>query len=100
MHQKIIPLLFLVLFFLNAAAQDTADKTALIQLDSILPVLKTQDGKIVTVGKPVSTRPLSTMDKITLFFEAAYAKYPVWCWIWAVIAILAIGRFLIRLFSK
>lgn len=68
--------------------------------DSVLPVLRAQDGKIVTVGQPVSLKPLSTMDKVKLFFEAAYAKYPVWCWIWAIIIVLAIGRFFTRIFSK
>jgi hypothetical protein len=81
-------------------AQNTADKTVPIQKDSVLPVLRLKDGKIVTIGKPVSLKPLTTADKVKIFFETVYAKYPVWYWIWAIIAVLATGRFLIRIFSK
>jgi hypothetical protein len=99
-HQKIIILLLLLFLFSNIVAQDTADKTISTQADSVLPVLRAQDGKIVTIGKPISLKPLTIMDKVKIFFEAVYAKYPVWCWIWAIIAVLPIGRFLTRIFSK
>lgn len=100
MYKKILPLLVLVLLFVSGLAQQPSDKTDTVKTDTAMPVLKTSDGKIVTVGQPISMKPLSTTDKIKLFFEAVYAKYPVWCWIWAVIIVLAIGRFLSRIFSK
>jgi hypothetical protein len=100
MVKKMIPVLLLLFLFLSGAAQNASDKTDTATADSVLPVLRAQDGKIVTIGKPVSSKPMSTIDKVAYFFEAAYAKYPVWCWIWAIIIVLAIGRFFTRIFSK
>jgi hypothetical protein len=100
MLKKMTPLLLLLFLFLSGAAQNASDKTDSAMADSVLPVLRAQDGKIVTIGQPVSSKPMSTMDKVTLFIKTAYAKYPVWCWIWAIIIVLTIGRFFTRLFSK
>lgn len=63
--------------FLNVAAQHTVDKTVPILADSVFSVLRVQDGKIVTIGKPISFKSLTAMDKGKIFFEAVYVKYPV-----------------------
>lgn len=100
MFKKMIPLLLSLFLFLSGISQNASDRTDTAKADSVLPVLKAQHGKIVTIGQPVSLKPLSTMDKVTLFFKAVYAKYPVWCWIWTIIIVLAVGRFFIRILSK
>ena len=101
MLKKIESLLIVgfVIFFTNVSAQDSAVKKVSIKADSIKNVLKTTDGKVVTVGEPVIFKPLSTTDKIKIFFKALYAKYPVWCWICGFLLLLAFFRLIKRLFS-
>lgn len=78
-------------------AQDTAEKKWVIKTDS---GLTTTDGKIVTIGEPVSVKPLTTIDKAALFFKAAYEKYPVWCWVAGFFIVLSVMQLARRLFTR
>ena len=53
MYKKMIKLLLLLFLFLSGSAQNASDKTDSAKADSVMPVLRAQDGKIVTIGQPV-----------------------------------------------
>lgn len=87
MSLKIVLLLTLIISFSGLVAQDTAATTG---RDSFTTVIKMTDGKIVTVGEPVSLKPLSTTDEVKIFCSAVYEKYPLWCWIAGIFLLLTV----------
>jgi 5'(3')-deoxyribonucleotidase len=99
MELKIILFIFLVFTGTNLIAQDSLNMKVSINADSVKRVIKANNGKIIKIGNPVSFRPLSTFDKIKMFFEAAYAKYPVWCWFAGIFLLFSVLRLIKRILS-
>jgi uncharacterized membrane protein YdcZ (DUF606 family) len=99
MQLKIILFIFLVLAGTNLIAQDSLNMKISVNADSVKRVLKTNNGKIIKIGNPVIFKPLSTTDKIKMFFEAVYAKYPVWCWFAGIFLLFSVLRLIKRFLS-
>jgi hypothetical protein len=57
MQIKLFTLLCGLFFLIHLQAQDSADNKTMVHPDSFQTVSKTSDGKIVTVGTPVTLRP-------------------------------------------
>jgi hypothetical protein len=99
MQLKIILFIFLVFAGTNLIAQDSLNMKVSVNADSVKRVLKANNGKIIKIGTPVSFRPLSTFDKIKIFFEATYTKYPVWCWFAGIFLLFSVLRLIKRILS-
>jgi hypothetical protein len=100
MYLRILIILLPFFICIQLQAQNSSDNKISVKPDSFHTEIKTTDGKIVTVGEPIYPKPLTTTDKVTIFFKAAYEKYPVWCWIAGVFLLLWILRFVRRFLNK
>jgi hypothetical protein len=67
---------FVFLFIDHIPAQDTSTIPGDKKTDSGKFVLKTSDGKTVTIGTPISKKPLSGMDKKNCFLKHSMTDTP------------------------